>query len=219
MGNQVSAEFNLAYRWHSAISEKDEKWTEGLYRELFGKDAADVSLPELLKGLGKWEQGLDKDPQKRPFAHLQRGPDGRLPDDGLVDILTSSIEDVSGMWLKEEIPKSALDIDALVGAFGANNIPKCLKAVTILGMQQSRKWNLASLNEFRHFFKLKPHDTFEAINSDPVVADQLRFAAPTSILQSRSLNNRYAGIFTSIHLSWKSTQDWSRSRPKYQWVG
>ena len=96
VGNQVSAEFNLAYRWHSAISEKDEKWTENLYRELFGKDAADVSLPELLQGLGTWEQGLDKDPQKRPFAHLQRDADGKLPDEGLVEILKSSIEDVSG---------------------------------------------------------------------------------------------------------------------------
>lgn len=105
MGNQVSAEFNLAYRWHSAISEKDEKWTEGLYRELFGKDAADVSLPELLQGLGKWEQGLDKDPQKRPFAHLQRGPDGKFPDDGLVDILTSSVEDVAGRSPVKEDPK------------------------------------------------------------------------------------------------------------------
>lgn len=96
VGNQVSAEFNLAYRWHSAISEKDEKWTEDLYRELFGKDAEDVSLPELLQGLGKWEHGLDKDPQKRPFARLQRDADGKLPDDGLVEILTSSIEDISG---------------------------------------------------------------------------------------------------------------------------
>ena len=84
-GNQVSAEFNLAYRWHSAISEKDEKWTEDLYRELFGKSAEDVTLPELLQGLGKWEHGLDKDPQKRPFAYLQRDANGRLPDQGLVD--------------------------------------------------------------------------------------------------------------------------------------
>ena len=96
VGNQVSAEFNLAYRWHSCISEKDAEWTEGLYRELFGKDAADVSLPELLQGLGKWEQGLDKDPQKRSFAHLQRDANGKLPDEGLVEILTSSIEDISG---------------------------------------------------------------------------------------------------------------------------
>ena len=26
VGNQVSCEFNLVYRWHSAISAKDEKW-------------------------------------------------------------------------------------------------------------------------------------------------------------------------------------------------
>lgn len=176
VGNQVSAEFNLAYRWHSAISEKDEEWTEKLYKELFGKAAADVSLPELLQGLSKWEHGLDKDPQKRPFANLQRGPDGKFPDEGLVEILTSAIEDVSGGLLLTSRLLSEL-ADDLAGAFGANNIPKSLKAVTILGMQQARKWNLASLNEFRKFFQLKPHDTFEAINSDPVVADQLRFVA------------------------------------------
>lgn len=55
-GNQVSAEFNLAYRWHSCISDKDDKWTQELYRKLFGKEAEDVTLQELLQGLGKWEQ-------------------------------------------------------------------------------------------------------------------------------------------------------------------
>lgn len=63
----------------------------------------------------------------------------------------------------------------IAGAFGANNIPKALKAVSILGMQQARKWNLASLNEFRKFFQLKPHDTFEHINEDSVVAEQLKY--------------------------------------------
>lgn len=41
-------------------------------------------------------------------------------------------------------------------------------------MQQARDWNLASLNEFRKFFQLKPHETFDAINPDPVVAEQLK---------------------------------------------
>ncbi|KAI4096484.1 MAG: hypothetical protein Q9206_000109 [Seirophora lacunosa] len=44
----------------------------------------------------------------------------------------------------------------------------------MLGLQQGRAWNLGSFNEFRKFFGLKPHDTFEDINSDPTVADQLR---------------------------------------------
>jgi len=41
-------------------------------------------------------------------------------------------------------------------------------------MIQARKWGLGTLNEFRKFFGLKPHDTFESINKDPVVCDQLR---------------------------------------------
>ncbi|KAL9592549.1 MAG: hypothetical protein Q9179_006606, partial [Wetmoreana sp. 5 TL-2023] len=155
VGNAVSAEFNLAYRWHSCISEKDDLWTQNLYKELFGKSADEVSLQELLQGLGKWEHGLDPDPQKRPFAQLERGADGKLPDEGLVKILTESIEDVAG-------------------AFGPNNIPKCLRAISMLGLQQGRHWNLGSFNEFRKFFGLKPYDTFEQLNSDPAVADQLR---------------------------------------------
>ena len=31
VGNQVSAEFNLVYRWHSTISSRDEKWTQDLW--------------------------------------------------------------------------------------------------------------------------------------------------------------------------------------------
>ncbi|KAI4142174.1 MAG: hypothetical protein LQ341_003278 [Variospora aurantia] len=155
VGNAVSAEFNLAYRWHSCISEKDDLWTQNLYKELFGKSADEVSYLELLQGLGKWEHNLDSDPQKRPFANLQRGADGKYPDEGLAKILTESVEDVAG-------------------AFGANNIPRCMRAISMLGLKQGRAWNLGSFNEFRKFFGLKPHETFEDINSDPTVADQLR---------------------------------------------
>ena len=44
----------------------------------------------------------------------------------------------------------------------------------MLGIQQSRAWNLCTLNEFRTFFGLKRYDTFEEINPDPYVADQLK---------------------------------------------
>ncbi|KAI9884215.1 MAG: hypothetical protein M1823_004008 [Watsoniomyces obsoletus] len=155
MGNQVSAEFNLVYRWHSAISERDDKWTQQLYRDLFGKEAHEVSMQELLMRLSQWEQNLPKDPQERPFAHLERQSDGKYRDDDLVKIIADGIEDTAG-------------------SFGANNVPAVLRAVEILGMQQARKWNCATLNEFRKFFHLKPHESFEEINSDPYVADQLR---------------------------------------------
>lgn len=53
-------------------------------------------------------------------------------------------------------------------------MPKAFRAIEILGIQQARKWQVGSLNEFRKFFNLKPYDTFEEINSDPEIADQLR---------------------------------------------
>jgi len=53
-------------------------------------------MEELLQGLGKWEYGLDKDPSKRPFAHLERQSDGKFKDDDLVRIMTEAIEDVAG---------------------------------------------------------------------------------------------------------------------------
>ena len=68
----------------------------------------------------------------------------------------------------------SIGLTCSTGAFGANNVPQALRAVEILGMQQARKWNCGSLNEFRKFFGLKPHETFEDINADPYVADQLR---------------------------------------------
>jgi Animal haem peroxidase len=46
--------------------------------------------------------------------------------------------------------------------------------VEILGIQQSRAWKTATLNEFRRFFGLVEHKTFEDINPDPKIAKSLR---------------------------------------------
>lgn len=97
-GNQVSAEFNLVYRWHSAISQRDDEWTQQLYRKLFGKDSHEVSMQELLVGLSRWEKGMPNDPQQRPFAGLERQADGKYSDDDLVKIITETIEDTAGKY-------------------------------------------------------------------------------------------------------------------------
>lgn len=155
-GNQVSAEFNLVYRWHACVSENDDKWTQEEYASLFpGKDPSQVTQTEFLIGLGRWEANLSSDPQKRPFAKIERSADGTLDDDALVKILTDGTEDVAG-------------------AFGSTNVPAILKAVEVLGIKQARSWNLATLNEFRAFFNLEKHSSFESINSDPKIADALR---------------------------------------------
>ena len=155
VGNQVSAEFNLVYRWHAAISERDDEWTQSEYRNMFpGRNPEDVGLHELLQTLGKWEAGLPENPQQRPFAGLTRAADGTLNDDALVEILTSSVKDVAG-------------------SFGANRVPTILRSVEILGIMQARSWNLATLNEFRAFFGLTKHERFTDINPDPEVAKTL----------------------------------------------
>jgi linoleate 8R-lipoxygenase/9,12-octadecadienoate 8-hydroperoxide 8R-isomerase len=155
-GNQVSAEFNLVYRWHSCISARDQKWSEDLYKEIFvGQDPDKISLQQFTMGLGKWEAKLPEDPVERPFAKLQRQADGRYDDDDLAKIFEESVEDVAG-------------------AFGASNVPTVFRTIEVLGIKQARSWNLATLNEFRSFFSLQPYKTFEEINSDPYIADQLR---------------------------------------------
>ena len=49
VGNQVSAEFNLVYRWHSTVSDRDEKWTNEIMEEVFGKDYGPAAEAERLR--------------------------------------------------------------------------------------------------------------------------------------------------------------------------
>ncbi|KIW96307.1 uncharacterized protein Z519_03376 [Cladophialophora bantiana CBS 173.52] len=153
-GNSVSAEFNLVYRWHSCVSERDEQWTKDAYTKLFGHQSS-LSMGQFLSALTEWAKKLNPDPVEREFAGLQRQPDNKYPDQDLAAIWTASVSDIAG-------------------SYGAAHVPAILKNVEVLGIIQSRSWNLASLNEFREYFKLEPHKTFEDINPDPVVVDQLR---------------------------------------------
>lgn len=61
------------------------------------------------------------------------------------------------------------------GSFDDGDLVKIFsESVEVLGILQARSWNLATLNEFRQYFNLAPYRTFEEINSDPYIADQLR---------------------------------------------
>lgn len=155
-GNVVSAEFNLCYRWHSCISEKDDKWIQEFYADLFGKPASEVDHVDMVRGFSKFERSIPEDPAQRTFGKYKRDPTtGRFKDDDLAECITSAIEDCAG-------------------AFGARNVPISMRPVEILGILQARKWHVAGLNEFRRHFGLKPYETFEDLNSDPEVASSLR---------------------------------------------
>jgi hypothetical protein len=155
VGNQVSVEFNLVYRWHATVSNHNEEWMRGFMQQLWpGQDPASITQEQLVEGMRRWGHALDQDPGKWTFGGLARTESGAFDDAGLVDILSSTTED-------------------LAGAFGARNVPTALRAIEILGINQGRNWGTASLNEFRRFFKLRPHKTFLDINPDPDVAASL----------------------------------------------
>lgn len=155
VGNVVSAEFNLCYRWHSCISEMDDKWIRDFYTDLLGENYGEMNLGVLIGAVKKFEMSIPQDPAERTFGGFSRGADGSFSDDDLVDCISTAIEQPGG-------------------AFGARNVPRIMKPVEMLGIIRGRKWNLAGLNEFRKHFGLKAYDTFEEINSDPGVAESLR---------------------------------------------
>ncbi|KAJ7768506.1 heme peroxidase [Mycena metata] len=91
-GNVVSIEFNLLYRWHATLSEKDTEWTENLFTELFDGSPVDFSST---------------------FDELRRGPDGRFKDADLAHILHDSTSWRAGSYRAHGIPEVLRVIETL----------------------------------------------------------------------------------------------------------
>ena len=103
------------------------------------------------------------------ICRLKRGPDGKFSDDDLADILHTATENPAG-------------------AFRGRGSPSVLRIVDIMGIEQSRAWDLCTMNEFRKFLGLKrlflypviaflvglqglaEFETFEDWNPDPEIA-------------------------------------------------
>lgn len=58
--------------------------------------------------------------------------------------------------------------------FGPRNVPRSLKAVEVMGILQARKWGVGTLNDFREFFGMKRHESFESISGCVEVQNALR---------------------------------------------
>ncbi|KAL8921768.1 MAG: hypothetical protein Q9208_005525 [Pyrenodesmia sp. 3 TL-2023] len=176
MGNQVSCEFSLLYRFHSAISKDDEDWTELFFKKCLPADLQHKSLEELTVDdmhsmMNTFAAQRSSEPSTREFGGLKRGSDGRFNDAKLAEMLKLKIDDPAGV-------------------FGAKHVPKALRVVEMAAVLAARKWEVASLNEFRTFFGMEPHKTFESINSDAKIAEALR-----NLYDSPDMVEMYPGIF------------------------
>jgi len=102
VGNQVSLEFNLLYRWHATVSDRDDKWTQEFAKTVFpGQNISTMTTADFLKGLAVWTAGINADPSKRDLdmGKLKRRADGTFDDAALMRTLTESTEDCAGRSL------------------------------------------------------------------------------------------------------------------------
>jgi hypothetical protein len=69
VGNQVSCEFNLLYRFHSVISQKDEEWLNDFFSNVIFKDIDkpldQITAVGLWQALIRFEMMVPKDPSVR----------------------------------------------------------------------------------------------------------------------------------------------------------
>ncbi|KAI1179312.1 heme peroxidase [Nemania sp. FL0916] len=163
LGNQVTVEFNLLYRFHCAISQKDEAYTEEYMKlKMHIEDPSSISLPEFLQimkfaaaepKVEPWDVTFGLPEEKSEF---RRNKFTNLFDDQkMIDALTEAM-------------------DEPISEFGPRNVPKCLKPVEIMGIMQARKWGIGTLNDFREFFNMPRHESFESITKNVDIRNALR---------------------------------------------
>jgi hypothetical protein len=126
IGNQVSVEFNLLYRWHSAISRRDEAWSESLLQECIdklpadsehkGKSPMDLEGADLREIFHSFIIPLSKTDcstwtLRTDDGELKRKLDGSFDDTALNNLITSSTQDLGGM-----MSKSSYQLTQLTGS-------------------------------------------------------------------------------------------------------
>ncbi|RBQ72161.1 hypothetical protein FVER14953_12540 [Fusarium verticillioides] len=207
IGNQVTVEFNLLYRFHCAISLKDEKYTEDFMKNvLHFRDPSNTSLPEFLGTMAAVKQKAAEDhkygkrepepwevtfgiPDEDPTPAAGAGSSGNTSDSGIA--LNGASNNASAEKVTESkhftrnpitnlfddnqmLKELTSAMDDPISNFGPRNVPKCLKSVEIMGILQARRWECGTLNDFRDFFGLPRHQSFESVTKNTEIQNALR---------------------------------------------
>ncbi|RXW18706.1 hypothetical protein EST38_g7146 [Candolleomyces aberdarensis] len=150
-GNVCSVEFNCLYRWHATTSREAEAQTEQVFNHLFPGKAVDDVTPMDFKMAAYKIQSTRPPTNEWTFGGLKRQEDGSFADGDLANILHNATEQPAG-------------------AFRARGTPSVMRLNEIMGIEQSRKWGVCSMNEFRKYLGLKTFSSFLEWNSDPEIA-------------------------------------------------
>lgn len=172
LGNQVTVEFNLLYRFHCAISQKDETYTEDYMKKELGiKNPSSVTMPEFLQAM----QAAGAHPDKRePWEKTFGLPaDEKTPADKKK--LDFQRDKITNLFNDQQMINALTEaMDEPISEFGPRNVPMCLKPVEIMGILQARKWGIGTLNDFREFFNMARHESFQSISKNVDIQNALR---------------------------------------------
>ena len=194
LGNQVTVEFNLLYRFHCAISLKDEAFAENFMREMQA-DYLEHEAETLEPGtFTPW----DHEKRQREVANLAGWDPTKLSLNEFIRFMQGARPPFKEPWEREfglryseescfkrnaftglfddqkMIAQLQKDMEDPISNFGPRNIPKVLRNVELMGIAQARKWEIGTLNDFRDFFGMKRHKTFDSITKNEEVQNALR---------------------------------------------
>lgn len=69
VGNHISVEFNVLYRWHATTAQDDITWTENMMNHVFkGKALEKVGMADFKEAVKEVFTTSDPDPRKRTFS-------------------------------------------------------------------------------------------------------------------------------------------------------
>ncbi|KAI5116947.1 hypothetical protein M0805_003675 [Coniferiporia weirii] len=151
-GNAVSVEFNCLYRWHATTSVEDEKWIEKMFSGFFGDKDPEQLTPRDFAAAATRAEAMEPDCGHWTFGGLKRQANGSFADADLARVLQDSTSHPAA-------------------TFGARGTPPVMRLNEIMGIEQSRRWGVCSLNDFRKFLGLKTYSSFLEWNSNPEIAE------------------------------------------------
>lgn len=163
-------------------------------REHFGKtgdkswDPKKMELPEFLSLMGQARaKEKEKAKDKKPTEPWEQtfGLNSNHPE------LSFKRNPVTGLFDDQQMINEMNKVmSSPVGNFGPRNVPKSMKAIEVLGIAQARKWGVGTLNDFREFFGLERHRSFEDMTPNVDMQNALR-----DIYENVDKVELYPGVF------------------------